>query len=231
MTVTSFLEYVNDALRGTDEETPNLGTADANLWLRTLNRVKNQLYENTKVLWNETWQEKSLGTVTASATPSFGTDTTTTLIAPSDHVRVLDSNSKSVYYDIIKPRERPRNGRQFYLAGMNPQTLYCTNEIKAAEDIVGGTLYLPGYYMPADIDVTTEDGTSTIPFLDPFYAVMAVASEVAFNDLTFEDKAPDLAGKANVLYMQMVRKNRRNTYGNARRVPTDVKRIRSTEVN
>lgn len=231
MNVSDFLQYTNDALRGTDEDAPNIGTDEANLWLRTLNRVKNQLYQNTKVLWDETWQVKSLGTVTASATPSYGTDTTTTLIAPSDQVLVVDTNSQNVYYDIIKPRERPRNGRVFYVSGMNPQTLKCTNAIAATEDIVGGTLYLPGYYMPADIDVTTEDGTSTIPFLDPYYAVLAVASEIAFGDLTFEDKSVDLAGKANVLYMQMVRKNRRNTYGNARPVANDVKRIRGVEVN
>lgn len=231
MLVSEFLDLTNDALRGTDEDAPNLGTDEANLWLRTLNRVKNQLYQNSKVLWDETWQSKSLGSVIASATPSYGTDTTTTLIAPSDQVLIVDSNSQNVYYDIIKPRERPRNGRAFYVAGMNPQTLKSTNAITAAEDIVGGTLYLPGYYMPADITVATEDGTSTIPFLDPYYAVLAVASEIAFNDITFEDKSVDLAGKANVLYMQMVRKNRRNTYGKSRPVATDVRRIRGTEVN
>ena len=230
MLVSDFLEYTNDALRATDESAPTLGTEEADYWLRTLNRKKNELYRNAKVLWSETWQEKSLGAVTATATPSFGTDTTTTLIAPSDHVRVLDANSKNVYYDIVKPRERPRTGRAFYLTGMNPQTLKCTDEITATEDIVTGTLYLPGYYMPVDIDTTTEDGTTVIPFADPFYAVMAVASEIAFNDITFEDRAADLAGKAQFLYSQMIRANRRNTYGNARPIPTDVKRIRGTEV-
>lgn len=231
MTVSDFLEYTNDSVRGTDESAPTLGTEEASYWLRLLNRVKNQLYENTKVLWNETWQEKSLGAVTATATPSYGTDTTTKLIAPSDHVRILDSNSSNIYYDIVKPRERPRSGRAFYITGMNPQTLKCTNKITATEDIVGGTLYLPGYYMPADIDVDTEDGTSVIPFLDPHYAVLAVASEIAFSDITFENKAADLAGKASVLLAQMIRKNRRNTYGASRPIPTSVKRIRSTEVN
>lgn len=229
MLVSDFLEYTNDALRGTDEDAPTLGTDEANLWLRTLNRKKNELYRNAKVLWDETWSVESLGSITADATPSYNTDAD--LIAPSDHVYAIDSNSKTVYYDLVKPRERPRTGRAFYLAGMNPQVLYCSNEIQATEDIVGGTLHLPGYYMPADINTSTEDGTTVIPFADPFYAVMAVASEIAFNDITFEDKAADLAGKAQFLYMQMVRNNRRNTYGNARPIATDVKRIRGTEVN
>lgn len=229
MTVTEFLTHVNYALRGTDEDAPNIGTEEANYWLYTLNRKKNELYENTKVLWNETWEVKSLGAISATATPSFDCDTS--LIAPSDTLYAVDSNSLKVYFDIIKPRQRPRTGRAFYIAGMNPSTVYCTNEITSGEDLVGGTMYLPGYYMPADINVSTETGTTTIPFLDPYYAVMAVASEIAFNDITFEDKATDLAGKAQVLYMQMVRKNRRNTYGNSQKLPRDVRRIRSTEVN
>lgn len=230
MNVSDFLQYTNDALRGTDEDAPNLGTDDANLWLRTLNRIKNQLYQNTKVLWDETWQVKSLGTVTATSSPSYGTDTTTTLIAPSDEVVIVDTDSNNHYFDIIKPRERRHTGRAFYITGMNPQTLKCTDAITSGENIVGGTLYLPGYYMPADINVSTEDGTTTIPFLDPYYAVMAVAAEIAFNDITYEDKSVDLTGKANLLYTQMVRKNRRNTYGRSRPIARDVKRIRGTEV-
>lgn len=228
MNTSEFLQYVNDALRGTDEEAPNIGTPEANYWFRTLNRKKNELYENTKVLWNETWEVKTLGAISASATPSYTADTT--LIAPSDNLYAVDANSKKVYYQFAKPKERNNSStRKFYLAGMNPQTLYCTNEIDADEDIVGGELFLPGYYMPADINVSTETGTTTIPFLDPFYAVMAVASEIAFGDITFEDKTTDLAGKANFLYMQMVRKNRRNTYGDTRQIPTRVNRIGNTE--
>jgi hypothetical protein len=227
--VSEFLEYTNDALRGTDEDAPTIGTDEANLWLRTLNRKKNELYRNAKVLWDETWAIQSLGAITASATPSYNTDVD--LIAPSDHVYAVDTNSNKIYYDLVKPRERPKTGRQFYLAGMNPQVLYCSNEIEATEDIVGGTLHLPGYYMPADINTATETGTTVIPFADPYYAVMAVASEIAFNDITFEDKSADLAGKAQFLYMQMIRNNRRNTYGNARPVARSVNRIRGTEVN
>lgn len=295
MNVSEFLTYTNDSLRGTDEDAPTLGTDEANLWLRTLNRKKNELYRNAKVLWDETFRSTppvetgtvaTTGTTTLTGTGTFFTDyrvgdqitvsgetartiasitsdtvlTVTvafsntasgktftrstivasavssysvnrSLIAPSDQAYIVDTNSQNIYYDLVHPRNRPQTGRQFYLAGMNPQVLYCSNEIEATEDIVGGTLYLPGYYMPADIDTTTEDGTTVIPFSDPYYAVMAVASEVAFNDITFEDKAPDLAGKAQFLYMQMVRNNRRNTYGNARPVARDVKRIRGTEVN
>lgn len=295
MLVSQWLEYVNDALRGTDEDAPAIGTTEANLWLRTLNRKKNELYENVKVLWNETWKSTAPnepGTVaTAGTTALTGTgtffldyavgdtilvsgetvrtiDTITSntaltvtvafsttasgktfthkaivddgstehglhryLIAPSDQVRIATTGGQDVYYDISKPKERPKYGsRIVYVSGMNPQLLTFSSTINSTENIVGGTLHVPAYYMPQDIDVDTEDGTSTIPFLDPFYSVMAVASEIAFNDITFEDKSADLAGKANYLYNQMVRKNRRNTYGTTRPIPTRVNRIRSTEV-
>lgn len=226
MIATDFLIAVNNALRGIDDSVPTIGTEEADYWLNTLNRKKNELFNDTKVLFDETWEVKSLGSISATATPSFNTDST--LIGPSDYIYAIDSNSQTVYYDIIKPRQRPTTGRQFYLAGMNPKVLYCTNEITATEDIVGGTLYLPGYYMPADIDIS--DGDEVIPLPDPYWGVMTVASEIAFNDITYEDKAEQLNSKANALYMTMVRNNRRGTYGNPKKTPVRTYRIKSTEV-
>jgi hypothetical protein len=217
---------VNYALRGIDDDTPTIGSEEATQWLQTLNRKKNELFENVNVLFDATWEVKSLGAISATATPTFNCDTT--LIAPSDEVYAIDSNSKRVYYDIIKPRERPRNGRAFYLSGMNPQVLTCTNEIQSDEDIVGGTLYLPGYYMPADVDTADED--DVIPLPDPFWGVMATASDIAFSDITYEDKQEILQTQANNLYGQMVRKNRRGTYGNPKKTPHRGYRIRNTEV-
>lgn len=223
MTVAEALVDINYVLRGIDDDSPTFGTEEASQWLAAINRIKRRLFRNSKVLFDETWSVKSLGTITASATPSYNCDAT--LIAASDQVYAVDTNSKKIWYDMTTARRRPRTGRQFYLAGMNPKVLYCTNEIKSTEDIVTGTLHLPGYYMPAD--VTTAG--ATIPFPDPDWAVMAVAAEIAFNDITYEDKVADLNAKANELYMQMVRNNRRNTYNTPKVIPTNVNRIKSTE--
>lgn len=227
MTVSDFLTSVNNALRGIDDDTPTVGTEEANYWVETLNRKMNEMYRNAKVLWDATWEVKSLGAISATATPSYNTDST--LIAPSDHVYAVDTNSQKVYYELIKPRERPMNGRYFYLAGNNPEVLYCTNEIVSTEDIVGGTLYLPGYYLPADVDAS--DGTDTIPLPDPYWGVMAVAAEVSFNDIVYEDRAEALNIKANNLLQQMVRTNRRNTYGQSKKPPHDHYKVKNTEVN
>lgn len=227
MTVGDWLVAVNDAFRGTDEDAPDIGSADADLWIRTLNRKKNELYNNTKVLFDETWSDESVGVVAAEVAPSFDLDTD--FITLSDYVYVLDTSGNKHYYDIVKPRQRPTSGRQFYVAGMNPKVLYCSNEIESTENIIGGELYVPGYYMPADMSLTDENDVVRLP--DPYWGVLAVAAEVAGNDITYEDKEANLNAKANALYSQMVRNNRRGTYGKGKVSPTNMYRIRSTEIN
>jgi len=223
MTVAEALVDINYVLRGIDDDAPTFGTEEASQWVAAINRVKRRLFRNSKVLFDETWEVKSLGAITVSATPSYNTDAT--LIAASDEVYAVDTNSNKVYYQMTNPRRRTKTGRQFYLAGMNPKVLYCSNAIVATEDIVGGTLHLPGYYMPADVTLSTD----TIPLPDADWGVMAVAAEIAFNDITYEDKSADLNAKANELYMQMVRTNRRNTYNTPKAIPTNVNRIHGTE--
>lgn len=225
MTVSEFLTHVNYSLRATDDDSPTFGTDEANYWLATLNRVKNQLYNNARVLWDETWEVKSLGAVSAATSPTYNCDAT--LIAPSDQAYITDTNSQNVYYDVVRPKERTSTTRQVYIAGVNPKVLYFTNAITASEDIVGGTLYLPGYYMPADLTAEDDD----LPLPDPYWAVMTVASEIAFNDIIYEDKAEGLNQKANSLYLQMLRNNRRSTYGYPKTNAHYHYRIKSTEVN
>lgn len=225
MTVAEFLVATNYALRGIEDDAPTFGDDEATYWVATLNRKKNELYNNSKVLWDATWSVESLGAITASATPTYNCDAD--LIAASDQAYAVDTNSKLVYFDFIRPKERPTNGRKVYLAGMNPRVLYFTNAITADEDIVGGTLHLPGYYMPADVDASSD----VVPLPDPYWGVMAVAAEIAFGDITYEDRAEGLNTKANNLFSQMVRNNRRSPYDTPSKSPTNVYRIRGTEVN
>lgn len=291
MLVSEFLTQVNYALRGTDDSVPTFGTDDANYWVATLNRKKNELYRNSKVLWDETFltsPPNEVGTVaTAGTTTLTGTNTrfldyaigdkitvsgetertiatissnisltvtsafSTTasslaftrkiiiedgvseynvsrkLIAPANRAYILKTNGTKTYLDYVQPRESITSTRYVYLYGVNPTTLNFTNDIASTEDIVGGTLFVPGYYMPDDVALETDE----LPLSDPYWGVMATASEIAFNDITYEDKAQDLNAKANALYMQMVRANRRNTYNQPNKIPSNVRRIRSTEVN
>lgn len=144
-------------------------------------------------------------------------------INPSSNVTITHTDGKLTYYDLIKPQEADSGARNIYIEGQYPKTAVFTDTIGSTENIVGGVLTIPGYYMPDDI--TT--GTDIVPVPDANWAVYAVASEIAFNDITYEDKAPDLNVKANNLYAQMMNKNRKGTYNNPRVTPTNVYRIRS----
>jgi hypothetical protein len=145
------------------------------------------------------------------------------LLAPSDQAIVTTTN-QTLYYQLGKPQERDRFTREVYISGRDPQTITFYDTIASTDQSVGGTLIVPGYYIPADYtsasDVITVD--------DPYWLVYAVASELAFNDLTYESKYVDLNNKANNLYNQMVITNRRGTSNYPRIARTNVNRIRDT---
>jgi hypothetical protein len=291
VTVSDFLTATSYALRGTDEDTPTFGTEESTYWLNTLNRKKNELFNNSKVLWDSTFLIESpneVGTVATTGTTALtGTSTKFTdyavgdtilvsgetvrtidtitsdtaltvsvafsntasaltftrntiidngvstyslhrsFIAPANKAYITTTSGDDVYVDFISPREQIGTSRKVYVSGINPKILSFTDDIETDEDIVGGQLFVPGYYMPSDLSLETDE----LPIADPYWAVMAVAAEIAFSDITYEDKVDGLTTKANALYMQMVRNSRRGTYNNPRTTPVHVQRIRSTEVN
>jgi len=145
------------------------------------------------------------------------------LYLPSDYVTVTSSNNIAKFM-IGKPQERDRFVDEVYLSGRNPQTLTFYDDIESTSNLVGGTLKIVGYYLPTEL---TSD-TDLIVVDDPYWLVYATASELAFNDITYSDKAPDLNAKANSLYSGMVSINRRGTSNYPRIARTNVKRIVGT---
>jgi len=292
MTVDEFLAATAYALFGTDDTVPAVGDDTADYWIATLNRKKNELYNNSKILWDATYKSTppdeigtvaTTGTTTLTGTGTFFTDyrvgdtllvsgetvrtiatitsdtvlTVTvafsntassltftratiiddavdsysvhrSLIAPANRVKITTTDSDDVYYEFIKPRQDDGStSRRVFLAGVNPTVLTFITAIASTEDIVGGTLYVPGYYMPADVDATSE--TDLLPLPDPYWGVMATAAEVAFGDIIYEDKVEGLNTKANALYMQMTRTNRRGTHGYPNKPPYNIYQIKSAE--
>lgn len=219
MNAETFLSEVNYALRGTDDDAPTIDTEDGRYWISVLNRKKRTLYNDITRLWTNTFETRLVGIITASTTPVYDTDRN--FLGASDKVYVVTTEGQTIEYTVVKPEERNRNCREVYFDGMNPQKLHFTNAIGATENIVGGSLYLPGYYMPKDVARASDK----LPFLNPDWAVLAVAGDVAGNDIVYEDKEANLNAKATELWKLMVRANRRGTYGNARKIPTVVKRI------
>lgn len=145
------------------------------------------------------------------------------LLNPSDKAIVVTSAYGDLYFTIGKPQERTRFENEVYLSSRNPAKLIFPNGVSstANTNTIGGTLKLPGYYIPNDM--TTSD--DIVPVDDPYWLVLATASELAFNDISYADKAPDLNNKANNLYDLMVAANRRGTSNNPRILYTNVNRI------
>jgi hypothetical protein len=292
MTTSEFLTAVNYALRGTDDDTPTIASDESNYWIAELNRVKDGLYRNAGVLWDETYlvtppnesgTVATAGTTTLTGTNTFFTDyrvgdtlvvdgetvrtidaitsdtvltvsvafdntvtantfTRSTIIAtgveayslnrafiaPANRAYVSTTASTKVYVDFITARQDDGILRRVFTSGVNPKKLNYTTTIASTESIVGGTLLVPGYFMPVDVDDSV--GTGVIPLPDPYWGVMATASLIAGNDITYEDKEANLNAQANSLYKQMLRNNRRGTYDNPKKNATNVYGIHGTEV-
>ncbi len=145
------------------------------------------------------------------------------LLNASSQPYVVDTNSNKIYLTVISPEEQQDSlDQRVYLSDDKPETLTFTVTIASTDTMIGGTLVVPGYYMPDDLTAATD----VLPFLDANWGCMAVASEIAFNDITYEDKATDINEKANNLLRQMIRRNRDQVYAQPRKTPTVTYRIK-----
>jgi len=141
------------------------------------------------------------GTVATDGTTLTGTNTQFTLYAPDGIITV--------------------NGETPRIIG----SITSDTELEVTVDFTNTVSAESFKHQPEVTEMT--DLADTIPVEDPYWLVYAVASELAFNDLTYEDKAPALNAKANSLYRMMVRNKRRTTTVGPRTIPTNVYRIGS----
>lgn len=223
MLVSEFLEHVNYALRATDDVAPSIDSEEGVYWIATANRKKNELYGDITKRWSAGFATLDLGEISAGAAPSF--NLSSEFLTQAGEPYVIQTNGHRKTLDLVKPYEQNHYLQQVYISGASPQVLTFTQEIDTDDNLVGGTLYLPGYFMPADM--TTNTGT--VPVDDPYYLVMATASEIAFGDLTYEDKAADLNAKAAALYSQMIKRNMHRGYGNPNVTAYQVPKLRGPE--
>jgi len=222
MNVTEAMNQINISYRGSDDDVPAEGSVDYNMWLSTINRKKDEWARDTKNPWKSLFEIREVGTV------SLGTQTydlEDDFLTPADRVTITTTNpNNTLEYTLVEPQERGRYYNSVYISGRDPKQLTFYDDFKADTSPIGGTINLAAYFIPEDL----TSGNDEIPVDDPYWVVYSVASELAFNDLTYSDKSPDLVGKANFLYSQMAHANRKGTSGNPRTAITRVNPIRGT---
>ncbi len=189
--------------------------------VRTIATITSDTVLTVTAAFSNTASSKTFTRTTIIATGDQSYNLHRSFLYPSDQVVVTDTSSNLHYFDVVKSQERVTTTQQAYISGMNPLALNFTLTIASTDNIVGGTLAVPGFYLPDDVSSASDE----LPFTDPNWGVMSVASEIAFNDVVYEDKASDLNEKANALFKAMTQKNRSGTHGNARRVPYNNYRI------
>lgn len=221
MLLTEAITKLNYLLRGTDDDAPTAGNDEWNYWVSMLNNKKDELFRDVTKSWDGSFATISVGTVTAGTSVSLALPSNFLAIAGTVDGAgyVLTTGGSRVYFDAVDPKDATQNVQNLVINGSNVQF---TSTILAGDQIVGGTLYLSAYTLPADL--TT--GTDTLAFPDPMYGVTATAADIAFSDLVYEDKAEGLMAKSAALYEAMLKSNRRGTYRNPRRVIGVVNQIR-----
>ena len=217
MTLANFIAKVNYTLRGIDDDTPNDGSEEWVYWLSLYTRKQDELYDDDTKNWSEAFKIESIGTVVDENTVSL--DLPSDFISASDEAYVVKTDGLKTYFDVLRPNARVEGS--LFIAGYNPQKIYLYPEPATA--LHGGTLWLPGYYRPAEV----TDAGDVLPIPDPNWAISAVAAEIAFSDITYEDKAEGLQARANYLYSLMIKNNRRALYDKPLTTRYDVNRLRS----
>lgn len=222
MQVDTLFSHINSAYRGSDDNQPVEGTDDYSLWINTTNRKQREAATDGKQTRASNWVSTSLGTLSAGSNVF---DLDSQFLIPDSFVLVTPVGETAREYIIVKPGENRNfiNQKATYISGFDPSTLTFIDNIDAADTLlIGADVTIQGYTIPDDV----ASDTDTVTVDDPYWLVMAVATELAFNDLQYSDKAPDLQAKANELYKQMNSNNRRGTYGQPRIAKTTVNRIR-----
>lgn len=223
MLVSALFSRINYALRGIDDTTPTEGSEDATYWLDVINRKQDEFALDPMENWSSMFELRDLVGTIVALTQTY--DLAADFIRPSDDVYITTTQNQRLNFRLLKPQLRDFISNPVFISGINPQKLTFVDDITAGSTLIGGTITVGGYFKPAALTAFTD--TVLIP--DPNWLAMAAAAEIAFNDVSYEDKSADLNAKANALYMAMKAANRRSTVTNPRTIPTSVRRIRGVD--
>lgn len=200
MLASDFLNEVYVKYRGKiASRTPAWGSDKAIVAIGIANSKKNEWATDPRNKWDSLFDIVSMGTI-STGTSTYDLDDS--FFMASDYAKVVLTNGEYVEYPIVKPQQRNlSSGQSLYIHGSDPRKITFTQTIDDSLD--GGTLYIPGYYIPADMTLST----SVVPVDNPQWLVYVTAAELARNDPAKDDQYPTLLGTANDLYVKMSNAN------------------------
>lgn len=200
MTAQELLDSVYQVYRGKiQSRTPAFTSDKGVVTLGIANRKIREWATDPRNKWNSLFEIKLVDTIDV-LTQTYDLDPL--FFQPSDFVRAVKTDGTSTEYPIVKAQQREAiSGQNAYIHGLNPKKITLSRDIDSELD--GGTLYLPGYYIPAPLTLSTD----IVPVDDPNWLVYITASELARNDPAKEDSFPTLVGMANEMYTRMSNAN------------------------
>ena len=213
MLVSTLFDRINYALRGLDDDTPAEGSEEATYWLSIINRKKDEWAYDPNENWSSLFAVRTLADPVVAGTQTYDLDRD--FMRPSDDVFV-EVGPKTITHKLVEPQLRDTG--DVFITG---KILNFTDTIEATDERVGGDILMPGFYSPIDLTAFDDD----VLIDDPNWLAVAVAAELAFSDVTYEDKYSDLVGTANDLYTKMKSANRKGTITSPRAIRTSVNRI------
>ena len=209
MTASELLLDIYRIYRGKiDSRAPAWGSDKANVAISIANRKQREWATDPRNKWNSLFENRAITPVVdALTTPTLTYDLGTDFFAPSDFARVVKTDGSYVEYPVVKPQQRNDSDQSLYIHGSNPKQVTFSQTIDTSLD--GGTLYVPGYFLLADI----TDSTDVILVDDPNWLSYSVAAELARNDPAKDAEYPNIVGMANDLYSRMSNANNDVGYG------------------
>jgi len=183
---------------------PVEGTTKYAYMLSTANDLIEEWARDGNQTWASLWELRNEGSVSTSTDYFLDDD----FIKPSDFIYVETDDAQRAYFDIQKPQSRSRYGRSVYVS-QNPGVLSFVEALPEDSTLIGGTLWVAGYWVPQEL-VNAND---TVVVDNPQWLIYAIAAELARNDPAKTNQYGNLQGRANDLYENMVSRNISNGFG------------------
>jgi hypothetical protein len=170
--------------------------------VRTIATIPSDTSLTVTVAFSNTASSKTFTRQTIIATAVQEYSIHRSFMVPSDKVIVTTTIDQDVGF--VTGTVQNRDTADVYFYDRAPKKLAFYQDILSSAQIVGGTLKVAGYYIPADLVLSTD----LVPVDDPTWLVYATAAELARNDPAREDQYSSLNGMANDLYLKMINANR-----------------------